>query len=52
MGRKKDLEVVKKYYSEKEDVDCASKGAIAKILNGEHVSKGKQKLINAGFESV
>ena len=51
VGMKKDPEVVQKYYSDKEDIAWASKSAIARIVNGEHVSIVKKKIIDAGFES-
>jgi len=44
--------VTRKFHSDNEDVIWASKGALAKVRNGDFIPLVQQKIIDAGFDNV
>jgi len=44
--------VTRKFHSDNEDVIWASKGALAKVRNGDFIPIVQQKIIDAGFDNV
>jgi len=44
--------VTRKFHSDNEDVVWASKGALAKVLNGDFIPIVQQKIIDVGFDNV
>jgi len=49
---KLDVEVTRKLYSDKEDIVWASKGVVARVLNGENIFSVQQKIHDVSFENV
>lgn len=47
-----EAKVTRKFHSDNEDVVWASKGALAKVLNGDFIPIVQQKIIDAGFHNV
>lgn len=46
------VNVLRKFTSDNDDVVWASKGALARVLNGEFIPSVQQKIIDVGFDNV